>query len=328
MSPETVKSILNNIISELHQDPSLFVARPGIDFTRDRKLPLNTMLKIIIGMNGGSIKRELYDYDKSISVTSVAFVQQRDKILPDMFGYIFRQFTDQLPLDKTYRGYNLLAVDGSGISLATNERTATYVENGSQEGYNAFRLNALYDICNKIYVDAMIEPQPKHNEIRPAIQMIERQKFNKSLLMGDRGYATMNLIEHINRTPNLDYLFRAQNKWILEVQALPMADLDTDISFELRTTQTKVDKELYKTGQAKFVAGKSKFGKPKKYVEWDFESPHNMTMRIVHFRSIIQVTTQQIMKRLLPALIENSSHPKRLNDSTTCVGELKPLSVN
>ena len=102
--------------------------------------------------------------------------------------------------------------------------------------------------------------------------------------MGDRGYATMNLIEHINRTPNLDYLFRAQNKWILEVQALPMADLDTDISFELRTTQTKVDKELYKTGQAKFVAGKSKFGKPKKNVEWDFESPHNMTIRIVRFK--------------------------------------------
>jgi len=88
LSPETVKSILNNIISELHQDPSLFVARPGIDFTRDRKLPLDTMLKIIIGMNGGSIKRELYDYDQSISVTSAAFVQQRDKILPDMFGYI------------------------------------------------------------------------------------------------------------------------------------------------------------------------------------------------------------------------------------------------
>lgn len=94
----------------------------------------------------------------------------------------------------------------------------------------------------------------------------------------------MNLIEHINRTPNLDYLFRAQNKWISEVQALPMTDLDTDISFELRTTQTKVDKELYKTGQAKFVIGKSKFGKPKKNIEWDFESPHNMTIRIVRFK--------------------------------------------
>lgn len=45
-----------------------------------------------------------------------------------------------------------------------------------------------------------------------------------------------------------------------------------------------MDKELYKTGQAKFVAGKSKFGKPKKYVEWDFESPHNMTIRIVRFK--------------------------------------------
>lgn len=60
MKPEVVKSILNNIIAELSADPSLFVAHPGKDFTRDRKLPLETMLKIIIGMNGGSIKRELY----------------------------------------------------------------------------------------------------------------------------------------------------------------------------------------------------------------------------------------------------------------------------
>lgn len=284
MSPETVKSILNNIISELHQDPSLFVARPGIDFTRDRKLPLNTMLKIIIGMNGGSIKRELYDYDKSISVTSAAFVQQRNKILPDMFGYIFRQFTDQLPLDKTYRGYNLLAVDGSAVSLATNERTDTYMENGSKEGYNAFHLSALYDLCNKIYIDAVIDPQPTYNEIRSAIQMTLRQQFNKSILIGDRGYISLNLIEHINRKPNLEYLIRVYSKWVSEVQELPMTDLDTDVSFEIRTTQTNADKELYKTGQTKFLIGKSKFGKPKKNVNWDFESPHIMKLRIVRFK--------------------------------------------
>ena len=101
MKPENVKSILDDIISEICKDPRLFVTHPGKDFTRDRKLPLATMLKIIIGMNGGSIKRELYDYDKSVSVTSSAFVQQRDKILPEMFQYIFRQFTDKLHPDKT-----------------------------------------------------------------------------------------------------------------------------------------------------------------------------------------------------------------------------------
>jgi len=283
LSPEAVKSILNNIISELHQDPSLFVARPGIDFTRDRKLPLDTMLKIIIGMNGGSIKRELYDYDKSISVTSAAFVQQRDKILPDMFGYIFRQFTDQLPLDKTYRGYNLLAVDGSGVSLFTNEESDTYVENGTLEGYNAFHLNALYDLCNKIYLDAVIEPHPGA-EARAAWTMIDRRHFEKAILMGDRGYSALNLLEHIHRRPGLEYLIRVKNGWISELKNLPMVDLDVDISFELRTTQRKEDLALYKQGKAKLIYAPSKFGKPKKLEQWDFESPHQMTLRIVRFK--------------------------------------------
>ncbi len=60
-----------------------------------------------------------------------------ERFSKNMFGYIFRQFTDQLPLDKTYRGYNLLAVDGSGVSLFTNEESDTYVENGTLEGYNS-----------------------------------------------------------------------------------------------------------------------------------------------------------------------------------------------
>lgn len=94
--------------------------------------------------------------------------------------------------------------------------------------------------------------------------MILRQRFNKSIFIGDRGYVSINLIEYINRKPNLEYLIRVHSKWLLEVQNLPMTDLDTDISFEIRTTLTNADKELYKTGQAKYLIGKSKFGKPKK----------------------------------------------------------------
>lgn len=284
MKPETVKSILDDIISEICKDPSLFVAHPGKDFTRDRKLPLATMLKIIIGMNGGSIKRELYDYDKSVSVTSSAFVQQRDKILPEMFQYIFRQFTDKLHPDKTYRGYRLLAVDGSAISLAKNPSAETYVNNGSLEGYNAFHLNALYDLCNKIYVDAIVEPRPTYSEARSAWKMVDREQFGKAILMADRGYGALNLLEHIHRKPDLEYLIRIKNSWISETKQLPMSDLDVDISFELRTTKRNIDKELFEAGKAKSVVGPSKFGKVKKGEQWEFESPHRMTLRIVRFK--------------------------------------------
>lgn len=283
MKPDAAKAILNKIIENISKNPSLFVVHPGKDFTRDRKLPLETMLRIIIGMNGGSIKKELYDYDKSISVTSSAFVQQRDKILPDMFGYIFRQFTDSINPAKTYRGYRLLAVDGTGISLATNPDSETYVENGSLEGYNAFHLNAIFDLCNKLYVDAIIEPWPTA-EARAAWTMLERMDFGKAILMGDRGYAVLNLLEHIHRKPNMEYLIRTKNGWISEVKSLPMKDLDIDVSFELRTTQTLKDRQLYKEGKAKLIYGISKYGKTKKLEQWEFESPCSMSLRIVRFR--------------------------------------------
>ena len=311
MKPEVVKSILDKIIAELSADPSLFVAHPGKDFTRDRKLPLETMLRIIIGMNGGSIKRELYDYDKSVSVTTSAFVQQRDKILPDMFGYIFRQFTDQLSCDKTYRGYRLLAVDGSGVSLAKDPDAETYVENGSLEGYNAFHLNALFDLCNKLYVDAIIEPHPGA-EAKAAWTMVDRGRFQKALLMGDRGYSAMNLMEHIHRKPGLDYLFRVKNGWISELRKLPMVDFDIDISFELRTTQRKEDLALYRRGEAKLIYGPSKFGKTKKLEQWDFKSPFTMKLRVVRFKLSDTGDPSNQYETIVTSLDRNQFTPEEL----------------
>lgn len=248
------------------------------------KLPLVTMLKIIIGMEGGSLNRELYDYDHSLDVTASAFVQQRKKILPEMFEYIFREFNCACSDDKTYRGYHLLAVDGSGVSIATNPDAPTYVENGSLAGYNCFHLNALYDLCNKTYVDAIIEPRPLYSEVRSARDMILRQKFDKAILIGDRGYGALNLMEHINRKDGLDYLIRVKEGWITETANLPIQEFDTDISFEIRTTQKNIDKQLYKAGKAKYIAEPSKFGKKKSSQVWGFESPCSMTIRIVRFK--------------------------------------------
>ena len=43
-----------------------------------------------------------------------------------------------------------------------------------------------------------------------------------------------------------------------------MEEFDKYVSIEIRTTQTKADKEAYRTGKAVFVPGPSKFGKDKK----------------------------------------------------------------
>jgi hypothetical protein len=106
-----VKQKLTSIINDMAKDPALFIKNPGKDFTRNRKLPFETVVQLLIYMGGNSIYKELlesqgYNFD---TVTTSAFVQQRDKILPFAFEFLFHQFTksflntkNQTDLFKTY----------------------------------------------------------------------------------------------------------------------------------------------------------------------------------------------------------------------------------
>ena len=244
------------------------------------------MLKIIISMQGDSINRELYDYDKNIDVTSSAFIQQRDKIKYEMLRHIFQEYNKVCNDSKKYKNYRLLAVDGSDVNIAYNPDSEIYMPNGDNDtkGYNQFHINAIYDLLNKVYFDCLVQPKPKCNEMGACTEMVRNNTFDKAILMADRGYGSLNLLETIHRTDNLEYLFRIKNDWITEVKNLPMQELDTEVSFELRTTATKEDKELYASGKAKWISGKSKFGKYKKSQTWEYESPYRMTLRIVRFK--------------------------------------------
>ena len=82
MKPTEVKEILSHIISTISDDPSDFLQNPAKDFTRNRKLSFETIIKMIIGMGGNSLCKEIYDWfnyaEDTASVS--AFVQQRNKI--------------------------------------------------------------------------------------------------------------------------------------------------------------------------------------------------------------------------------------------------------
>ena len=68
-------------------------------FTRKCTLNMETMVNLLLSMQGGSLKKELYDAD--IDVTASAFVQQRNKlswtIFEDTFDVV-RQIKSSLNL--------------------------------------------------------------------------------------------------------------------------------------------------------------------------------------------------------------------------------------
>ena len=59
--PITVKETLSSLISEIAENPMLYVKNPGKDFTRKRKLPLEEVMHLLISMGGNSISKELLD---------------------------------------------------------------------------------------------------------------------------------------------------------------------------------------------------------------------------------------------------------------------------
>ena len=102
-----VSDSLKNHISELANNPCLFLRNPNVDFSRKRKIDFKTFIGIMMNLGGATMSKELldfFDFNKNTPSVS-AFTQQRSKVLPEAFEYLFKSFTDDnLPMknnDKT-----------------------------------------------------------------------------------------------------------------------------------------------------------------------------------------------------------------------------------
>ena len=120
---EKVTVSLENLISELARNPSLFLKNPDTDFSRNRKINFKTCVGITMNSGGCTLNKELLDFfDFDVNAPTVsAYTQQRAKILPEAFEYLFHAFTEENAQTKNlYEGYQLLACDGSNLTIAPN----------------------------------------------------------------------------------------------------------------------------------------------------------------------------------------------------------------
>jgi hypothetical protein len=59
---QKVTDSLTNLISDLSENPSLFVKNPSTDFTRNRKINFKTLIGITMNSGGATMSKELLDY--------------------------------------------------------------------------------------------------------------------------------------------------------------------------------------------------------------------------------------------------------------------------
>ena len=249
-----VKKQLNNAINQLCKNSWLFSERPGKDFTRSRKLPFRKMISFVLAMEGGSLTTEIlkhFDYSANMASSS-AFVQQRAKIHSEAFQSLFDLFVQNSDSNKRYKGLRLIAADGSDIQIPTNpdDPDSFFPEEVGHSAYNLLHLDAMFDLIQHTYVDAVLLGQRKANERRSLCSMVDRSSLETALILADRGYENYNLMAHIQEK-GWFFLIRVQDvltsRGIAAGLDLPAHDeFDLPVDLSLTTKQTNEVKRLCK----------------------------------------------------------------------------------
>lgn len=250
---QAVKQALYDGINSLDEIKDLFLRRPGLDFTRDRKINFPEVIKILLQMDGGALQNELikhFDFSEE-TPTKSAFCQQRDKVLPEAISFLFSLVTEKLEsLDSLhlFHGYRLLACDGSDINIPYNPDDAdTFHKIGDKKGYNQLHLNALYDVLNGIYSDCILEPDRKSHERAAFIRMVDRYRpLYPSIFIADRGYEGWQTFAHLVKSGQ-KFLIRLKDidsNGILSTFEFPEGEFDNiDLETVLTHKQTKEVRE-------------------------------------------------------------------------------------
>ena len=167
------------------------------DFTRSRKLPLPSVVAMLLNLRKGSIGDELdrffeivHDEPLADSVTPSAFCQARKKLNPDALIALDRRLLggfDEHFAPRLWHGFRLLAVDGSTARLPNaDDVLAVFGPPPAGSSVPLARLSRLYDVLNDVVVVADIEPYSVGERVLAGEYLVTTRA--NDLLLYDRGY--------------------------------------------------------------------------------------------------------------------------------------------
>ena len=296
-----VKQKLLSIIEEMDSFHWLFVKNPEKDFSRKKKWSFYEIMKFMLTMEGKSLKDgllEYFDFD-CLTPSNSAFNQRREQILSEAFEFLFHEFTDSFHENHAaYKGCRLIACDGSDLCIAHNpkDKTTYFQSTPDGKGFNQLHLNVFYDLCSRIYMDAIIQPAREENEDRAMCDLIDRYLGSTAIFIADRNYENYNIFAHVQEK-GMYYLIRVKDissTGILRSITLPeTAEFDVLKSITLtkkQTNEVKADKEKYK-----FIPATSTFD----YLDLHTNKFYDLNMRIIRF-SVTEGTYECIITNLPP----------------------------
>ena len=228
-------SFFHHCLTDLEDHIADFVARPGKDFSRHRLLDCKSVIKSLMALNGKTMDNELIDLfcTKDHIPSDSALIQQRNKLSYEALHHLLRLFQQQPADNQLFKGYRLLAVDGSGLNIAGNKEDSEsrHLGIGGKAPFNEIFIHALFDVLQQSYVDLAITKLHKNNEPRVFVNMLK--DFESSLpviFLGDMNYSTFNVMAHI-QTINQFFLLRTKD--ITSNGSAASFDLPDEDTFDL-----------------------------------------------------------------------------------------------
>ena len=284
---EKIKSTLYDLIHEMSEHYWLYVSEPGRNFSRDRKLPFEKVLAMLVSMGGGTLRNELIDHFHCSAdmAAAPAFVQRKAQLLPEALEYLLHRFTEATAKERLYKGYRLLAVDGSDLQIFADPKDADsyYPGTTGQKHYSMLHINAVYDLLCRTYQDILIQKGRKMNENAALVQMVDRSSAPKAILIADRNYEAYNGIAHIEKK-GWKYLIRIRDT----AGMIRPFHFDTDCDFDIWRTitltrkQTNAFKKIKADDPARYRCLPN--SSPFDYIDLHDNKYYDLNIRFVRFR--------------------------------------------
>lgn len=219
----TTKYLLTNTVQSVSDViRQMFCRNPGKDFTRTRKMTLENFIFFLLRATDHTLNSELmifHNFDTEKCISRSAFCQLRQKVQSEGIRFLLSEFTSRLTHRNKYKGnYTLVAVDGSDVIIPYDpSQPATFnpPDPKHSRGYNSVHLNALYNLSDGFYLDAVIGNGQKEKDERDAFyRMADRypaELMPHTIFMADRGYSGYNSFAHVIER-NGYFVFRVKDK--------------------------------------------------------------------------------------------------------------------
>lgn len=221
-----------NIVSFTNSENNNYILKENA-FTRNRKMNLDDLTQIIMGNNGKTLSLELEDYygikkgDFSMNITKQGFSKQRMNLDPqyfiDMNYGLIQEFIDNPEATmKRWKGYMVLAVDGTKMEIPHNK--TTYEEfklpwkGNKNKRSSRISVSCVVDVCNEFVFDTKVINADTSEEelIYHNIENItEHMDLGKFILIMDRGYPSIQLLQYLDEK-NIKYLIRLPKSYYKE----------------------------------------------------------------------------------------------------------------